>query len=86
VGDIGNKFGFNMKDNGFLGFNQFWIPWENMLMKYASLDWEGNFKLEGNPKVMYAVMLMMRVLFLNEAYYFMATSLTIGLWYAIVRT
>jgi len=35
---------------------------------------------------MYAVMLIMRVLFLNEAYYFMATSLTIGLWYAIVRT
>jgi len=35
---------------------------------------------------MYAVMLMMRVLFLNEAYYFMATALTIGTWYAIVWT
>jgi len=32
VGDIGNKFGFNMKDNGFLGFKNFRIPRENMLM------------------------------------------------------
>lgn len=55
-------------------------------MKFATLSKSGEFKLQGNPKVMYAVMLMMRVLFLNEAYYFMATSLTIGTRYAIVRT
>lgn len=55
-----------------------------MLMRFAHLGRDGSFKLQGNPRVMYAVMLMMRVLFLNEAYYFMATSLTIGLRYAIV--
>ena len=75
-----------MKDNGFLGFKNFWIPRENMLMRFGHLSKDGIFKIQGNPKIMYAVMLIMRVLFLNEAYYFMATSLTIGLWYALVRT
>ena len=45
VGDIGNKFGFNMKDNGFLGFKNFRIPRENMLMWFAWLDKDGTFKV-----------------------------------------
>lgn len=45
VGDIGNKFGFNMKDNGFLGFKNFRIPWENMLMWFAWLEKDGTFKV-----------------------------------------
>lgn len=34
AGDIGPKFGYNTKDNGYLRFNQVRIPRENMLMKY----------------------------------------------------
>lgn len=37
VGDIGPKFGFDEIDNGFLSFNKFRIPRENMLMKYAKV-------------------------------------------------
>lgn len=86
VGDIGPKFGFNMKDNGYLGFTHFRIPRENMLMKYTSLSRDGTFKTIGNPKILYSVLLNTRILLLNEAYWTMVASLTIGIRYAIVRT
>jgi acyl-CoA oxidase len=34
VGDIGPKYGYNTKDNGYLRFNNFRIPKENLLGKY----------------------------------------------------
>ena len=37
LGDIGNKFGYDTIDNGFLRFNNIRIPRENMLMKYAQV-------------------------------------------------
>ena len=36
LGDIGTKFGFDTTDNGYLRFNKFRIPLNNMLMKTAS--------------------------------------------------
>ena len=49
VGDMGTKFGFNMKDNGYLAFDNYRIPRENMLMRYAKLKKNGEFKLQGEP-------------------------------------
>ena len=86
VGDVGSKFGFNMKDNGYLGFDHFRIPRANLLAKYTKLSRAGEFTVEGNPRIMYAVMLAMRILFLNECLYMTSISLTIGLRYALVRT
>lgn len=37
VGDIGPKFGFDEVDNGYLKLDNFRIPRENMLMKYAKV-------------------------------------------------
>jgi acyl-CoA oxidase len=61
VGDIGLKFGYQMKDNGFLGFNQFRIPRENLLMRYSHLSREGEFKRQGNPKYLYSVLTSSRL-------------------------
>lgn len=37
VGDIGPKFGYEEMDNGYLRMNNYRIPRENMLMKYAQV-------------------------------------------------
>lgn len=38
VGEIGPKMGFNTADNGFLVFNNYRIPRENMMMKNAKVE------------------------------------------------
>ena len=38
VGDIGPKYGFNNKDNGYLKFDNIRIPRRNLLMKYVKVD------------------------------------------------
>lgn len=37
VGDIGPKFGYDEIDNGYLKMDNFRIPRENMLMKFAKV-------------------------------------------------
>lgn len=48
VGDIGPKMGFNCKDNGYIIFNNYRIPRENMLMKYHKVSPEGVYSKEGD--------------------------------------
>lgn len=43
IGDIGPKYGYGAKDNGFMRFNNYRIPRTNMLSKYTSVDEKGNF-------------------------------------------
>ena len=45
VGDVGPKFGYAMKDNGYLAFDNFRIPRTNMLMRYANLSPDGKLTL-----------------------------------------
>jgi acyl-CoA oxidase len=33
IGDLGTKYGYNFKDNGFIRFNSFRIPRENLVRK-----------------------------------------------------
>lgn len=42
MGDIGPKFGYNSKDNGFMSFKNVRIPRTNMLRRYVDIDEEGN--------------------------------------------
>lgn len=43
VGDIGPKVGYNVKDNGFIRFDNIRVPRENMLMRYAKVSKDGLF-------------------------------------------
>lgn len=61
VGDIGPKFGFIAKDNGYLLFNHFRIPRTNMLMRYTNVEKDGTLNLRGNQKVLYSVMMYTRL-------------------------
>jgi acyl-CoA oxidase len=62
MGDIGPKFGYNSKDNGYMIMRNVRIPKENMMKRYAELDNEGNLQLKGDLRVMYGIMLQTRVM------------------------
>lgn len=56
VGDIGPKLGYDSMDNGFLRFDRFRIPRQNMLMRYAQVG-KGGRSMEkagvGRPATMH---------------------------------
>lgn len=56
IGDIGNKLGYAGIDNGYLLFNKYRVPRDALLGRFISLSREGRLKVEGNPKMMYMVM------------------------------
>jgi len=86
AGDIGPKYGFNMKDNGYMAFNHIRIPRNHMLNRYAEVDREGNYRELGNLKILYTVMQSIRILIVRMAFTTLAKGLTIAIRYAIVRT
>lgn len=59
-GDLGNKFGYVSKDNGWAIFDNLRIPRTNMLMRIAELSREGEFSIKGDPKVLYTTMMLIR--------------------------
>ena len=61
IGDIGPKFGFTAKDNGYCIFKNVRIPRRNMLMRYVNVDKDGQMNLQDNPKVLYSVMMYTRL-------------------------
>jgi acyl-CoA oxidase len=61
IGDMGPKIGFDSKDNGYMFIKHLRIPRTNMLAKYAKIDKTGAFKVKGNPRVAYAIMMFIRL-------------------------
>lgn len=61
MGDIGPKFGYASKDNGYMIFNNVRIPRTNMLRRFAEVEKDGNFLIKGDLKTLYSVMLYIRV-------------------------
>jgi acyl-CoA oxidase len=62
VGDIGPKIGFLTKDNGYMLLNHVRIPRTNMLSRYVGINKEGQLEVSGNPKIVYATMMIVRKL------------------------
>jgi acyl-CoA oxidase len=86
VGDIGPKYGYNTKDNGFLMFNHYRIPRENMLMRYAKVNKGGEFQKALNEKVAYATMMAVRTAILKASFSYLAMGLNIAVRYSLKRT
>jgi acyl-CoA oxidase len=61
MGDIGPKFGYNSKDNGYLLFRNVRIPRTNMLKRYSEVDKDGKLILKGDMRTLYGIMLETRV-------------------------
>ena len=84
-GDMGPKFGYFSKDNGWLTFDKVRIPRDQLLQKFTSVDREGNFSVEGDIRVLYASMLITRTQMVRAASLMASIGLTIGLRYSAVR-
>ena len=84
-GDMGPKFGYNSKNNGWASFDNVRIPRNQMLMKYTSVDKEGTFSIEGDTRVLYSVMMDIRVQLIHHSAQTMVHALTIALRYSCVR-
>lgn len=61
LGDIGPKFGYSSKDNGYMIMKSVRVPRFNMLKRFAEVEKDGNFIIKGDLKTLYSVMLFIRV-------------------------
>lgn len=85
VGDLGPKYGYNSKDNGWMILNQVRIPRNQMMMRFSEVDRQGNYNSLGDPRILYSIMLTIRVLMICHAPRALAHGLTIAGRYAVVR-
>jgi acyl-CoA oxidase len=85
VGDIGPKYGYNAKDNGYLKLTNFKIPRENMLMKFTKVSKDGEFERRGNEKISYATMLTIRTRIPISCFYTLSKAITIATRYSLIR-
>ena len=86
VGDIGPKFGYTTKDNGYLRFNNVKVPRDNMLAKYTKVNKNGEYVRTGNEKIGYATMMSIRRIVITASPLFLAQILTIGVRYSLIRS
>ncbi|CDW75768.1 acyl-coenzyme a oxidase [Stylonychia lemnae] len=85
MGDIGPKFGYQSKDNGYQIYKNLRIPRYNHLKRFSEVDREGNFKLKGDQRILYSIMLLTRVQIISYAPFAIFQALQIGTRYAVVR-
>jgi acyl-CoA oxidase len=84
-GDMGPKMGYNSKNNGWCTFDNVRIPRDNLLMKYTRVDKEGAFSIEGDTRVLYSVMMEIRMRLLYFSGEALLRGTLIGLRYSVVR-
>lgn len=87
VGDIGPKAygGFATTDNGFALFDHVRIPRENMLMKFAQVNRQGEYNPPVHMKLSYGSMVKLRVDIVTDAGWKLAKATTIAIRYCTVR-
>uniref|UniRef100_A0A8D0V9Y5 Acyl-coenzyme A oxidase n=1 Tax=Sus scrofa TaxID=9823 RepID=A0A8D0V9Y5_PIG len=85
VGDIGPKFGYDEMDNGYLKMDNYRIPRENMLMKYAQVKPDGTYVKPLSNKLTYGTMVFIRSFLVGEAARCLSKACTIAIRYSAVR-
>lgn len=85
AGDLGPKFGYIAKDNGWAQFDQVRIPRTNMLMGFAEVTKEGVFSLKGDLRVLYTTMMYIRMLIIKDTFHFVMPSVLTAIRYGVVR-
>lgn len=83
VGDIGPKFGFQAKDNGYCIFKNVRIPRGNLLCRYIGVDKEGTVSMKGNPKVLYSIMMVTRLALMEVCSHALSCGLTVVLRHSL---
>lgn len=85
LADIGQKLGYNGMDNGCMQLQNVRIPRRNLLMRYAHVDREGNYKKVGNQRMMYGAMTFTRRQIVMSSGPALAKACTIAVRYSAVR-
>jgi len=68
VGEIGPKAGYSTKDNGYLAFFNFRVSRKSILSRYVNVTPQGMITLDGDPKIAYGTMLLIRVTLLRFSF------------------
>jgi acyl-CoA oxidase len=85
VGEIGSKLGFNSANNGFLGFDNYRIPLNQMLMKNSEITESGEYKKKQSSILAYGTMTRVRVGIVRDSAIFLSKAVTIATRYSMVR-
>jgi acyl-CoA oxidase len=85
VGDVGEKIGYNTMDNGYLSFKDCRIPRTNLLSRFVDVDKEGGFSLNGDPRMVYQIMLQTRLLVIYGCKSVLFTGARMATRYAVCR-
>lgn len=85
TGDLGPKFGYVSKDNGWATFDHVRIPRTNMLMGIVSISKDGDFEIKGDPKVLYTTMMLIRTSIVLDCPIAAESALLIALRYGTCR-
>lgn len=85
IGDIGAKMGLKSTNNGFLGFTNYRIPRENMLMKNAQVLEDGTFVKAPVSVLTYGTMVFVRVMIVRDMSNRLAQAATIATRYSAIR-
>ena len=75
MGDMGPKFGYNSKNNGWAAFDNVRVPRTNLLSRFINVDRDGTFSIQGDLRVLYSVMIDIRLQLIGSS----ASSLSYGL-------
>lgn len=86
VGDIGPKYGYAAKENGFMKFTGMRVPKDNMLSRFFEINGEGEFQLNGDPKIIYSAMMNVRTFLLISSAMILAKGSLIAIRYSHLRT
>ena len=86
IGDLGPKLGLNSRDHGYIRFDQFRVPKSQLLSQFISQDKEGQFKVLGSQKIVYAGMMHMRGAIVVASYCSLFKAVTIATRFAVFRT
>merc|ERR1712025_458300 len=85
TGELGPKFGYQNKDNGWMTLDHVRVPRNMMLQRFMKVDSDGSVSLNDDPKIMYSVMMNTRVEIILGTKIQFLFLLQIALRYSVVR-
>ena len=68
TGSIGPKFGYSSKDNGWMTMDHVRIKKDQMLSRYNSIDEDGCYSVNGDPRVLFGTMQQTRIMIFSGVY------------------
>jgi len=85
TGDMGPKFGFSSKDNGWMTMDYIRVPRDHLLAAFMSIDRDGSMSINGDPRTLFTTMLKTRVFLFSTGSLYLHIALLIATRYSVVR-